>query len=389
MIQSIGTIIPAARVLSGTVIFGMFSLLLLAACNRDQQREAAPEPVRPVKMVTVESSAGSMNLKFPGTVRAAQRADIAFQVGGTLTQIPVGEGQFVKAGQIIAQLDQRDYLNNLRNAKGQLGRVDAALASARSEYDRILRIQKQDPGAASESMVVRRREALDQARAGLESAQAAVASAQNMLDYTTLRAPFGGVVSKRHVDNYQEVQAKQTIVSMDDISSLEILVDLPESVVATIGDSDRNPGSESLATAEFATVPGRQFPLKVKEFSTRADPKTQTYQVVLEMDNPADVSILPGMSASVEARGRATKSPDAFFVLPAVAVFADEQGASNVWVVDQGTMTVQRRKVVTGDLTGTGSIRITDGLQSGEMVAVSGVSQLRQGMQVKPFSGTY
>lgn len=389
MIQSIRTIFPTARVLPGTLIFGMLSLFLLAACSRDQQQEAAPEVIRPVKMVTAESAANSMSLKFPGTVRAAQRADIAFQVGGTLTQIPVGEGQFVTAGQTIAQLDQRDYLNNLRNAQGQLGRVNAALASARSEYDRILRIQKQDPGAASESMVVKRREALDQARAELESAQAAVASAQNMLDYTTLRAPFGGVVSRRHVDNYQEVQAKQTIVSMDDISSLEILVDLPESVVATIGEADRNPGSESLASAEFSTAPGREFPLKVKEFSTRADPKTQTYQVVLQMDNPADVSILPGMSASVAARERAAKSRDAFFVLPAVAVFADEQGVSNVWVVDRNTMTVQRRKVVTGDLTGTGSIRITDGLQPGEMIAVSGVSQLRQGMQVKPFSGTY
>jgi multidrug efflux system membrane fusion protein len=78
-----------------------------------------------------------------------------------------------------------------------------------------------------------------------------------------------------------------------------------------------------------------------------------------------------------------------FFVIPAIAVFADDQGKSNVWVVDKEKMTVERRKVTTGDLTGEASIQITGGLQSGEMIAVSGVSQLREGMKVKPFEGTF
>jgi len=380
---------PIGRLYPIPALLGVLMLLFFPSCSGKEEKEVKPEVDRPVKMITVTSSTDALQRKFPGMVRAAKRADLSFQVEGTLRQLPVDEGQEVKEGQLIAQLDQRDFENNLRNAQGQLARVKAALEGAQSEYDRILRIQKQDPGAASESMVVKRREAVDQARAEIKSAQAAVDAAQDKLGYTTLRAPFGGVVSKRHVDNFQEVRAKQAIVSLDDLSSLEILVDLPEIVVASVRESDKQTGSEASAHAEFAAAPGKEYRLKVKEFATRADPKTQTYQVVLQMERPKDVLILPGMTATVVAEPPASGERGGFFVIPAIAVFADDQGKSNVWVVDKEKMTVERRKVTTGDLTGEASIQITEGLQSGEMIAVSGVSQLREGMKVKPFEGTY
>ena len=361
----------------------------VAACGGKEEPVTKEEVVRPVKMITVTSSTDALQRNFPGMVRAAKRADLAFQVAGTLKQLPVDEGQEVKEGQLIAQLDQRDFENNLRNAQGQLARVKAALAAAQSEYDRILRIQKQDPGAASESMVVKRREAVDQAKAELDSAQAAVDAAQDKLGYTTLRAPFAGVVSKRYADNFQEVRAKQAIVSLDDISSLEILVDLPEIVVASIKESDKQTGSEARAHAEFAAAPGEEYPLKVKEFATRADPRTQTYQVVFQMKRPEGLLILPGMTATVVGEPPASTEEADFFIIPAIAVFADDQGNSNVWVVDKEKMTVAGRKVVTGDLTGEAGIQITEGLKSGEMIAASGVSQLREGMKVKPFDGTF
>jgi len=363
---------------------------LLAACGRKEEPVTKEEVVRPVKMMTVTSSTDALQRNFPGMVRAAKRADLAFQVEGTLKQLPVDEGQEVEEGQLIAQLDQKDFQTNLRNAQGQLARVKAALAAAQSEYDRIVRIQKQDPGAASESMVVKRREAVDQAKAELDSAQAAVDAARDKLGYTTLRAPFGGVVSKRYADNFQEVRAKQAIVSLDDISSLEILVDLPEIVVASLRESQKKPGAEARANAVFVAAPGKKYPLRVKEFATRADPKTQTYQVVFEMERPTeDVTILPGMTATVVGEPPASTGEADFFIIPAIAVFADDQGNSNVWVVDKEKMTVGRRKVTTGDLTGEAGIQITEGLQSGEMIAASGVSQLREGMKVKPFDGSF
>ena len=389
MIQKSERSLPLNRLFQVEALLGVLMLVLFPSCSGKEDKEVKPEVIRPVKILTVTSSTDALQLKFPGMVRAAKRADLAFQVEGTLKQLPVDEGQEVKEGQLIAQLDQRDFENNLRNAQGQLARVKAALESAQSEYDRILRIQKQDPGAASESMVVKRREAVDGSKAELESAQAAVDTARDKLGYTTLRAPFGGVISKRYVDNFQEVRAKQAIVSLDDLSFLDILVDLPEIVVTSIRESDKQAGSTAPAHAEFSAAPGKEYALKVKEFATRADPKTQTYQVVFQMERPKNVLILPGMTATVVGEAPARREKGAFFVIPAIAVFADDQGRSNVWVVDKEKMTVERRKVTTGDLTGEASIQITEGLRSGDMIAVSGVSQLREGMKVKPFDGTY
>ncbi|MFO7645133.1 MAG: efflux RND transporter periplasmic adaptor subunit, partial [Desulfosarcina sp.] len=331
----------------------------------------------------VTSTTDAVQLKFPGMVRAAKRADLAFQVGGTLRQFPLDEGQVVKEGRLIAQLDQRDFKNSLRSAQGQLEKAKAALKSAQSEYDRILRIQKQDPGATSESMVVLRRQTLDQSKAEIDSAQAAVDTAQDQLGYTTLHAPFGGVVSKRYVDNYQEIRAKEPIISLDDVSSVEILVDVPELIVATFTESSE---TQVQAVAEFAAAPGKQYPLTIKERAKRADPKTQTYQVVLQMPKPDDINVLPGMTATVTGSTQTREESRGVFMVPAIAIVADVVGKPNVWIVDKETLKVQRRPVKTGDLTGTDSIEIIDGLKSGDTIAISGVSRLREGMQVSDLS---
>jgi multidrug efflux system membrane fusion protein len=358
-------------------------VLFLAACGKEKEEKAAKEMVRPIKMMTITSSTDALQIKFPGMVRAAKRADLSFQVGGTLRQFPVDEGQVVKEGQLIGRLDQRDFENSLRNARGQLEKAKAALESARSEYDRILRIQKQDPGAASESMVVLRREALDRSKAEIDSAQAAVDFARDQLGYTTLRAPFGGVISKRYVDNYQEIRAKDPIVSLDDVSSVEILVDLPELIVARFTE-----GSETQvqAVAEFAAAPGKQYPLTVKERAKRADPKTQTYQVVFQMPQPNDINVLPGMTATVTGSAGMREETKEAFIVPAIVVVADAAGNPSVWVVDKESLKVHRRPVRTGELTGTDSIEIIDGLKSGETIAISGVSRLREGLQVSDLS---
>jgi RND family efflux transporter MFP subunit len=359
---------------TGFLVAGLFS------CGKEEA--PVPEPmVRPVKMMTIESKAEGIARSYPGRVRAEKRVDLAFQVDGTLTKIPVEEGQRVEKNVLLAQLDPKDFETALRNAEGQLGKAKAALELARSEYQRVLRIREKDPGAVSGSMVDQKKEGVDRAEAEIRSLQAAVDNARNQLGYTSLKAPFAGVVSKRYVDNFQEVRAKQTIVSLDDIDKVEIVVDVPENVMATIKEGTEN---KSKIFAEFAAAPGKQYEMTVKEFSTRADPKTQTYQVTFQMEQPKGINVLPGMAATV--RGTEAAEGGGVLVIPAIAVFADSSGQANVWVVDRQTGLVHQQKVTTGDLTGTAGIQILDGLQSGETIAVSGASQLREGMKVRPFN---
>nr|NIO08507.1 efflux RND transporter periplasmic adaptor subunit [Deltaproteobacteria bacterium] len=286
-------------------------------------------------------------------------------------------GQAIEKGDLVARIDPKDFQTNLRNAEGQMAKAEAALQLARSEFERVQRIREKDPGAVSEAMIDRRREAANKAQADIKSVKAAVDAAKDQLSYTYLRAPFSGVIAKRYVDNFQEVRAKQPIVSLQDVSEIEILIDVPELVMA------RATRGDAKAVAEFEAVPGQEYELTLKEYSTEADPRTQTYRLVLTMPAPEGVNILPGMTANVHGSKPPGDAGDRF-VIPAIAVFGDESGNSNVWVVDQESMTVRRRKVTTGDLTGTDSIQIVDGLQSDEMIAVSGISQLREGMKIRP-----
>jgi RND family efflux transporter MFP subunit len=134
----------------------------------------------------------------------------------------------------------------------------------------------------------------------------------------------------------------------------------------------------------LSMIPGREFPARIKEIATVADPVTRTFEVIVAMDNPADVSILPGMTANVTVsvpEGGSAAHADAAFSIPANAVVADEQGNSTVWKVDPGTMTVSRVTIELGDMAGS-QVRVLSGLNPGDRIATSGVHNLREGMQI-------
>ena len=362
------------RVFLPTLLKVALIALLITACGEEKET-AVPEIVRPVKMIAIGSGQGEFSRSFPGRVRASQRVDLAFQVAGTLMELPVREGQQVKSGDLIARLDPRDYEVNLRNADGQLGKAQAMLQLAQSEYNRVLRIQEQDAGAVSQMMIDQKREAVNRAQAEIRSLEAAVDDAKNQLGYTRISAPFAGVIARRYVENYQEVNAKEPIVSLQDVTNVEILVDVPENVIATVRKSSLQ------VVAEFAAAPDEQFPLTLKEFATEADPQTQTYRIVLTMPAPEKFRAFPGMTATVRAKSL-DETPSESVIIPAVALSAGEKGKSTVWVVDTEKMTVSCREVTAGSLTGENNIEVLSGLKTGETIAVSGISRLREGMRV-------
>jgi multidrug efflux pump subunit AcrA (membrane-fusion protein) len=104
------------------------------------------------------------------------------------------------------------------------------------------------------------------------------------------------------------------------------------------------------------------------------------------MPQPDDINVLPGMTATVTGSAPVREGTQEVFIVPYIAVVADAAGNSNVWVVDKENLKVYPRPVRTGELTGTDNIEIIDGLKSGETIAISGVSLLREGMQVSDLS---
>ncbi len=349
------------RVCVAAIFMAAFLAFFLASCTKEEEK-ATVEVVRPVKMMTIASGGEAFKRAFPGKVQASQEVDLSFKVSGPLIEFPVKEGKGVKKGQLLARIDPRDFKTNLVQAK-------ARSLEAQQQFKRYknLYIQKQVSKAD-----------FDKYKSSLDVTRAQETDTRHALEDTYLKAPFAGVIAKKYVDNFQDVRAKQPVVSLQDVSSVEIHINLPEAMMAMARDK-----KDAIAMAEFSTAPGKQYKLSVKEFSTRADPQTQMFRITLLMKQPEDINVLPGMTANVVITGASTEDTGDQIVIPAIAVFADESGTSHVWVVNPKTMKTHRRKVTTGNLTGKESIRITDGITPGEMIAIAGVTQLREGMEVR------
>ena len=357
--------------------------LLATSCGKEEEQAPVSEVIRPVKVMTVIARGGGGGLQFPGRVRADKRVELAFKVvAGRLIELPIAgkEGGYVKKGELLARIDPKDFQTELNKAKGRLKQAEAALDLAKSEYERVKRIRKEDPGATSQAMVDKRRETVNEAQGRIRSLKATVDKAKNQLNYTYLRAPFAGIIAKRYVDNFQEVKPKQPVARLEDVSQVEILIDLPENVMAV----SREEADEAVKViAEFPAAPGKQYPLKLKEYATKADPATQTYQVVLRMPQPKDINVLPGMTATVSIslpEERATEARSIF--IPAIAVLTDPDGNNYVWLVDSANMTVKKKKVNVGRLAGSENIDVLEGLKGGETLVVAGVKALQEGMKV-------
>lgn len=366
--------------------YGVFGVVLLTSMFIAACAEEAPPPkvVRPVKAMKVGDTAPLTGRSFPGRAKATQEVNLSFRVAGTLMTLPNDiVGRTYKKGDLIARLDPRDFEVQLRNAQGQLDRARATLVRAENEYERELKIFKEDPGATSKTAVDRKREDRDAAKANIKSLEASVAAAEDQLRYTYMRAPFDGTITAQYVQNFEDVTAKQPIVRLLDDSRIEMVVNIPESLISYAPHVER-------VWVRFDPFPDKELPATIKEIGTEASQTTRTYPVTLIMDQPEEFKILPGMAGqTIRAEGQLPRDIQRQGVeIPVAAVFTpDTETQSYVWVIDEKTMTVQKRKVKTGKLTEAG-VLIEEGVKPGEWVVTAGVHTLREGQEVKILEGS-
>jgi len=343
-------------------------VLLLTAC--EQQVEERAPVVRPVRILTIGGPASGRKLSYAGQIRAGETAELGFEVPGRIIELPVIEGQEVNKGDVLARLDPADFQTALDQA-------DAEFRQAETTYERFKEIVER--GAVS-------RQDLDIRKRNFEVAEANLATVRKALNDTRLIAPFSGSIGRRLVDNFVNVLAKQGVVILQDLTTLEVVITVPEQdwgrADPTLTKEERAARIHPVVT--LSTFPDREFPAQLTEVATVADPVTRTFEVIAAMDNPPDVTILPGMTASVSItvpEGGTSAGADTAVIVPANVVISDDQGNSTVWKIDPDTMTVSRAQVQLGDLAG-GDVRVLSGLNAGDRIATSGVHNLREGMQV-------
>jgi len=345
------------------VLIASVAPLAAGACGGGEP-PPPPEVVRPIATFQVGQGLTS-RLTFPGTVQAAGRAQLAFRVSGPLIELPVNEGDEVRQGQLIARIDPRDYQIAVAEEKANF---DQAAADA----VRYKRLYEREAVALAELEVREARRNVSEARY-----QQALADLRD----TRLRAPFDGQIGIKYVQNFEDVRAKEQILSLHNLNEIEIVINVPEQIIASVRE-----GMTKTIVAAFDAAPGRQYPVTVLEFAVNADPNTQTFPVTFTMPQPDDLNVFPGMTALIVVSdiAMAEEEPDAPLTVPAHAVFSDEAGNSHVWVIDPGDMTVHERQVSVGPVTGTDGIVVLGGLEAGETIAAAGVFQLQEGQQVRP-----
>ncbi len=331
-----------------------------------QEPPPAPPVVRPVKILEIGDRNSRARLEYPGQIRAAQQADMAFEVSGRIIEFLVKEGDVVDEGAVMARLDPRDYQQALEAARAEGVR-------ARAFFERV--------SNAASSNAVSEQEVTD-AHARYDQARARLAIHQKAMDDTELRAPFPGVMARKLVEDFQTVREKEPVLILQDTSTLEIKVAIPERDVAV---SSGNQGTRDMTArvqpeVVVSSIPDRIFPARVTEFATTADRETRTFEATLRFD-PEDARVFPGMTAKVIATP--TRLAGVTWI-PANATIADDDGQPFVWLVAPETMTVRRAAVSLGELAGR-DVQILSGLANGDQIAISGVHQLREGMEVRRF----
>ena len=350
------------------LIFIFLFLTMLSGCGKGEKPEEK-EMVRPVKFLEINKSAGDGFLEYSGKITAVQEVFMAFEVPGKINSFPVREGQRVDKGMVLSMLDPRDYQSALDS------RI-ADLNAARADYERARELY--------ENNTISQRD-LDVARRDFEVAKASANAAEKSMEDTRLVAPFTGLVAKTLVENYQNIQPKQPVLILQDDSSLEMVVDVPEKDYAKI---DKNmPLSEwtrLLSPEIFVTsFPGKHYKAKFKEAAATADPVTRTFEITLGFSPPSDISILPGMTARVVITG-SLRTDDSTIMIPAKSVLSDDNGNATVWLIDPSSNRVQQHPVQAGEMSGS-NIQIKEGLKSGDIIAASGIHQLREGVAVRKY----
>lgn len=354
--------------MSGQLHFVALAMCVtLAACEQEAPPEQAPV-ARPVKILILGGGGLGATLEFPGSITAAQQSDMAFEVPGRIVEMPVDEGEFVEAGAVLATLDARDY-------EAARDKSLAQRNAAHADFNRYDEAFKADAVTAQD---------VDLARRNLDVAEADLRTARKAVEDTQLKAPFAGRVARKLVDDFANVQAKQPVLILQDDSGLEIRVSVAERDYARAkpGVSNEERTARIKPRVEIASLPGRQFPAIIKEIASTADPVTRTYEATFMFENPADANVSPGMTGKVIVSIPPDSDVDVGTSIPASVVLADENNNPYVWVVDPDTGQVSAKQVQVGELSGD-NIRLLDGLQDGDRIAVSGVHSLAEGMPVR------
>lgn len=346
-----------------------------------------------------------------GTVEANVTAANGFQIAGRVARVYVEEGQAVKKGQLLAELDSADYRNGYEAARGQAVAAEAQATKAdngprpqeleqaridfeqrQDEYQRLKFLYEHQSLPANdfhkiEAAYQAARERYQMAREGARhedrqaaqgqshAARAQMQEASKRLADCQLRSPIAGYVALKRVDVGSSVTASEPAIVVVDLNPAKIRTAIPEASIGKL-----KVGSPAAVT--LPALGGKSFAGKVELIGVSADPAARTYNARLMVANP-NLELRAGMVA--EARIEGPAMVDALTV-PGSAVVHDEHGVAQLYVYDPARQRAYARRVELGRLIGQ-EVEITSGITAADRIVIAGEQKLREGSPVAVVGG--
>jgi RND family efflux transporter MFP subunit len=395
--------------------------LIASSCSRAGSGAAIAAPpadLATVAVAKVLTEDLSRDLVLTAEFKPFQEVDVMAKVAGYIKNIKVDVGDRVKQGQLLAILEVPEMADDKARAKAAVDRSQAEVARERDEltrarsaheishisYQRLFAVAEQKPGLVAQQEIddARGKDLVSEAQ--VSAAQSALAAAseqvavnraeqnkiQTLFEYTSVTAPFTGVVTRRYADTGSMIQAgtaSQTqampVVRLSENSLLRLILPVPESAVPTVHIGQQ-------VEVRVPTL-NRSFPGRVARFNDKLSLATRTMDTEVDVPNPSLV-LIPGMYAEVDLT---LQQRNAVLTVPVTAVDmaggegGDEprdrsrSGAAGQVIVVTPNNQLEIRRVTLGLETAT-RVEVRSGLRKGEMVVIGNRSSLQQGQQVRP-----
>jgi membrane fusion protein (multidrug efflux system) len=320
--------------------------------------------VAPVELIPVQKQDLNITTTQPASIEAFHTASIGARVTGYVKAVSVDIGTPVKTGQPMVEINAPELAAAVAVLKAEIEERNAAIAAAQSEQKRVTVLAEK--GSVTEKAAQEADLRLQQTLAGKHVAESKLIEAEQMLAYTTLPAPFDGIVSIRNVDPGDLVTADsgEILVQVASVTPLRVVTFIPERDAVWLNNGDT-------ATLMFDAYPGQSFKATVSRTAGVLDSTTRRMRAELDLDNSKGL-LFPGMYGQVVVELENRRNA---LVIPADAVRLND-GAPHVYAVENGV--VKRVPVTLGTDTGT-QIEILSGLTGSEQIVANGIGRLRDG----------
>lgn len=355
-----------------TVCLAMLNLISGCAEQQDVGNKVV-ELIRPAKVTLVKTSNDNAVRYFPATIEPTLDAMLAFRINGELATLNVVGGQAVEQGEVLAKLDDEDFILQLKQAQAK---YDLAL----SQHTRAISL-------FADKLISQA--TFDESLAQLDIALAQLDVAKRNTQYTKILAPFAGTVAQVFIENYEFVQAKQPIIELQGREQVDVSIEVPESLMARLPKTDD--GKLYQPSLILDAVPDKQYKVMFKEHDITANKTTRTYRVVFTLNVPQDVNLLAGMTGQLMVElDKVMAQRSEALVVPISAIFVPNQFAGQkkqfVYRLDrENRVQLVEIDVIKIAQHGTQIKAVNDDLKAGDKIIAAGSHYINPGQVVRPW----